>query len=203
MNRSTLALIFAASTLVPSGGATAAITIYNADLSGLQEVAPNASPGTGFGIVTIDDTALTMRVQVFFDNLIGNTTVAHIHCCAPVGSNAGVASQTPTFSGFPSGVTSGAYDQTFDMTLASSYNPAFVTAQGGTIGAAFVALTNGMAAGNTYLNIHSTFAPGGEIRGQLAAVPEPSTWAMLILGFGVAGMTLRQSRRTASVATTA
>lgn len=199
MNRSTLALIFAASTLVPSGGATAAITVYNANLSGLQEVAPNASPGTGFGIVTIDDTAFTMRVQVFFSGLIGNTTAAHIHCCAPVGSNAGVASQTPSFGGFPLGVTSGAYDQTFDMTLASSFNPAFVTAQGGSLGSAFVALTNGMAAGNTYLNIHSSFAGGGEIRGQLGAVPEPSTWAMLILGFGVAGMTLRRSRKTASV----
>lgn len=199
MNRSTLALIFAASTLVPAGGATAAVTIFNANLSGLQEVGPNASPGSGIGTVTVDDSAFTMRVQISFSGLIGNTTASHIHCCVPAGVNAGVATQVPTFGGFPLGVTSGTYDHTFDMTQASSYNPAFVTAHGGTAASAFTDLLAAMSAGNTYLNVHTSQFPGGEIRGQLAAVPEPSTWAMLILGFGAVGMTVRRSRRIASV----
>ena len=126
-----------------------------------------------------------MRVQMFFDDLLGLTTASHIHCCAPVGSNAGVASQLPTFSGFPSGVTSGTYDQTFDMTLASSYNAAFITAHGGTTAGAFADLFGGMLDGNAYLNIHTSQFGGGEIRGQLAAIPEPSTWAMMLVGFGV------------------
>lgn len=195
MNRTALALLVAASTLVPIGSATAATTVFNADLSGLQEVPPNASPGSGFGIVTIDDIALTMRVQITFEDLIGLTTASHIHCCAPVGVNVGVASQTPTFSGFPLGVTSGALDQTFDMTLASSYNAAFITAHGGTTATAFADLFDAMLAGNTYLNIHTSQFPGGEIRGQLAAVPEPSTWAMMLLGFGAVGAVFRRSRR--------
>ena len=195
MNRTALALLFAASTLVPIGSATAATTVFNADLSGLQEVPPNASPGSGFGIVTIDDTAFTMRVQITFEDLIGLTTASHIHCCAPVGSNAGMASQTPSFSGFPLGVTSGALDQTFDMTLASSYNAAFITAHGGTPVTAFADLFAAMLAGNTYLNIHTSQFPGGEIRGQLAAVPEPATWAMMLLGFGAVGAVFRRSRR--------
>ena len=43
-----------------------------------------------------------------------------------------VATGVPTFLGFPTGVTNGYYDHTFDLTLASSFNPAYVTANGGT-----------------------------------------------------------------------
>lgn len=199
MNRTALALIFAASTVLPASSAPA-IIIFNTNLSGLQEVAPNASPGTGTGVVTVDPNALTMRVQFSFSDLLGTTTAMHIHCCAPPGSNAIPATQTPTFVGSPLGVTSGTYDNTFDMTLASSYTGAFVTAHGGTTATAFADLFSAMRAGNTYLNIHTSQFGGGEIRGQLPAIPEPATWAMMLLGFGVAGMALRRSRRLAQAA---
>jgi hypothetical protein len=39
-----------------------------------------------------------------------------------------------------------------------------------------------VAADEAFLNIHSTFAPGGEIRGFLQAVPEPS--GLILLGIG-------------------
>jgi uncharacterized protein (TIGR03382 family) len=77
------------------------------------------------------------------------------------------------------------------MTLSSSYNPAFVTASGGTVALAEAALFAGMAANDTYLNIHTTVVPGGEIRGFLvAATPEPGTfvWA----GAVVAALVLRR-----------
>ncbi|TWT41068.1 CHRD domain protein [Phycisphaerae bacterium RAS1] len=38
-----------------------------------------------------------------------------------------------------------------------------------------------LLAGNIYVNIHTTVFPGGEIRGQLVKVPEPSTLALLSL----------------------
>jgi hypothetical protein len=82
-------------------------------------------------------------------------------------------------------VTSGSYDLTLDLTQASSYNPAFVTANGGTLASAEAALLLAMAEGKAYFNIHSTVVPGGEIRGFLA-VPEPS--AMLLLGSGLLGL---------------
>ena len=93
----------------------------------------------------------------------------HIHCCTAVAgtSTVGVATQTPSFSGFPLGVTSGTYSRTFDLTLASSFNPSFVTANGSSVAAAEAALVAGIANGKAYLNIHSSFAAGGEIRGFL------------------------------------
>jgi len=110
--------------------------------------------------------------------------------------NAGVATTTPTFAGFPLGVTSGSYDNTLDMTLSSSYNPSFVTAHGGIAGAeAF--LFAGIAAGQAYLNIHSQTFPGGEIRGQLTVdAPEPGTF--LFAGAVLAGFAIRRRRAARS-----
>jgi CHRD domain/PEP-CTERM motif len=98
------------------------------------------------------------------------------------------------------GVTSGIYNMTFDLTMASTYNPAFVTAEGGTVAGAEAALETALLAGETYINIHTTNFGGGEIRGFLAAVPEPATWAMMLIGFAGLGFAFRQSRRKVSFA---
>jgi len=145
--------------------------IYWASLSGSAEATPNNSPGTGMVLVTIDAGANTMRVQASFTGLLGNTTASHIHAStATAGTGAaGVATTLPTFTGFPTGVTSGTYDHTFDMLQASSYNPAYVTNNGGTPAAAFAALRTAINDGKSYLNIHSSMFPGGEIRGFLTA----------------------------------
>jgi hypothetical protein len=60
-------------------------------------------------------------------------------------------------------VTAGTSDSTLDLTLYSSYNAAFVTANT-TVAAAEATLTSGIADGRAYLNIHTTNFPGGEIR---------------------------------------
>ncbi|MFN8346896.1 MAG: CHRD domain-containing protein [Spirosomataceae bacterium] len=147
----------------------AQITIYTATLSGPAEAPPNASPGTGSVIVTVNTTLNTMRVQCTFSGLTGNTTASHIHAATTTANTgtAGVATQTPTFSGFPLGVTSGTYDQTFDMTLAASYNAAFITANGGSVTNAFAALKAALDANKAYFNIHTSTFGGGEIRGFL------------------------------------
>ena len=143
--------------------------VYWVTLSGPAEVPANNSPGTGKAVVTIDAVANTMRVQATFSGLMAGVTASHIHAptAVPGSGTAGVATTTPTFTGFPSGVTFGTYDNTFNMLLASSYNPAYVTANGGTPASAWIALRAAISAGRSYLNIHSTLFPGGEIRGFL------------------------------------
>jgi len=194
MSRSLL-VATAAAALLFTGQAQAATYVFEAVLSGANEVPPAATPGTGNARVTFDDVWNTMRVEASFSGLLGTTTAAHIHCCAPAGTNIGVATTTPTFTGFPGGVTSGSYDNTFDMTLASSYSGGFLTANGGSTGAAFAALFAGAKANQAYFNIHTTSFPGGEIRGQLSYVPEPGAWALMITGFGLAGVALRRRAR--------
>ncbi|MEO6032327.1 MAG: CHRD domain-containing protein [Burkholderiaceae bacterium] len=195
-----IAALLAAGVLVSTMSTLASaqpVVEYRATLSGAAEAPPNASPGAGQVTLTLDQSGPTsmLRVQASFSDLSGPVTAAHIHCCtATAGAGtAGVATQVPTFVGFPA-TTTGSYDQTFDMGLAASYNPSFVTGHGGTLALAFADLMAGLNTGQAYFNIHTANYPGGEIRGFLTAVPEPGTYAMLALGLvAVAGMA-RQRR---------
>ena len=185
MARASAAFLALFAFLIAHAASAAPITV-RAFLDGPSEATPNASPGTGTALVTFDSVAHTMQVDVSFADLIGTTTAAHIHCCIAPPGVAGVASQTPSFVGFPLGVTGGTYSELFDMTLASSFNPAFVTGNGGTVAAAEAALFAGLLAGTAYFNIHTTAFPAGEIRGFfLEVVPEPEPLALFALGLAV------------------
>jgi hypothetical protein len=196
---------FLLTVVLPAPAGWAATTVLSANLIGANEVPPVSSPGTGTAIVTLDTIAQTLTVQEAFSGLLTGTTASHIHCCLPSpfmpGVNEIVATQVPFFPGFPLGVTSGTYGpMTFDLTNMNSYNPAFITAHGGTVAGAEAALETALVMGETYINIHTTGNPGGEIRGFLAAVPEPSTWAMMLIGFAGLGFAFRRSRRKVSFA---
>jgi hypothetical protein len=179
MTRALALTLLAVAIMGAPRAACADVIVFLASLDGPTE--PTNSPGTGKAEVDFDTTTDMMRVRVNFTGLLAGVTASHIHAATatPGTGTAEVATTVPTFPGFPSNVTSGSYDHTLDMTMASSYNPAFVTDHGGTIPSAEAALLASLKAGTSYLNIHTTLNPGGEIRGFLFAVPEPSSLVLL------------------------
>ena len=170
---------------------------YLATLDGASESPSNASTGTGSAIIDFDPVLHSLYIQFDFSDLLGTTTAAHIHgpTAAPGTGTAGVMTQTPSFVGFPLGVSSGTYSSTFDTSLLSSWNPAFITAHGGTTLGAEGALDQSLASGTAYLNIHSSVFPGGEIRGFLMPQPVPEPATVLLLGGGFAGLVCYRRKR--------
>lgn len=154
--------------------------VFVADLRGASENPPVASPGSGSALVLFDAGFQTMSVRTAFSGVTTPTVDAHIHCCVTPDLNAGVAVGFRP-AGFPLGVTAGEFSSNFDLNNVATYNPPFVTANGGTAASARTALINGTQGGLAYVNIHTTGFPGGEIRGQLVASSELSPQAYSLL----------------------
>lgn len=163
---------------------------YSVTLDGPSD--GTTSPGTGFGMVTYDNAAHTLLLQITFGGLVTTgtgVTATHIHAATvnPFTGTTGVATVQPVLPGFPTGVRGLTnYSGTLDLTQTGSWNAAYINNNGGTTAGAEAALAAAMGAGKAYWNIHSSTSAGGEIRGFLVAVPEPSTLAYL--AFGIAGL---------------
>ena len=189
-------VVFAASCILLSSASFAVPITYITSLSGAAESPPNPSLGTGSSVVVYDAAAHSLAVSVVFSGLSGLTTMSHIHCCTttPGTGTAMVATETPSFPNLPLGVTAGSFTESFDLTLATIWNPAFITASGGTVAAAEAVFAAGLAADTSYLNIHTTVVPGGEIRGFLTAAPEPASIALLTAGLLGVAAALKRAR---------
>src|SRR4051795_6871514 len=130
---------------------------------------PTSSLGTGYGTALYDNITHLLTLDANFSGLDTNastgTTASHIHAATtlPFQGTAGVATQTPSFVGFPLNVYSGTFHSVLDLSQASSWNPSYVSANGGTPATAEVAFASALATGRSYWNIHSGKFPGGEI----------------------------------------
>jgi hypothetical protein len=120
---------------------------FQTTLLGTEEVPANRSTATGFGSVVLSTDQSTITVNMSFAGLTAPATASHIHGPAGPGTNTSVVFP---FTGVPAATSGTIPEQSFAITPTQlGY------------------LTNGLL----YMNVHNTNFPGGEIRGQLTAVP--------------------------------
>lgn len=169
-------------------GAQAITFQFNASLSGASEVPASGATGTGLATLFYNDNNSVLTTDDSFSftlgafGLSGPVIGAHIHA-APVGVNGPVV-----------------------VNLANS--PFLALNSGGTLliggtnvlppTSSFLTL---LQAGLGYINVHTGLNPGGELRGQLthvSAVPEPSTYMMLLAGLGLIGVMVRNRAKNRS-----
>jgi len=146
----------------------------DAKLSSYQEVPALSTPGHGTFRASIDEKASEIRYELTFGDLESNATQSHIHfenrtntgpvivfLCSNLGNGPAGTQACPAAGG----------------TISGTIRPADVL--GGPGGSAvginngeFAELVRAIRAGATYVNVHSTTRPTGEIRAQLGGKRE-------------------------------
>ena len=182
MNKILSVAMLAAGLALPmvSGAVT---KVYTLNLDSSQEVPANLSPAVGSAQITVNDTADTISFVLTAFTLQGAFGNAHIHGQAMPGSNADVVF----------GLLSNA-DAAGQVMVGSFAIPNSYALVGSNKATTFADAINA-APWMFYVNLHTSAFPGGEIRGQLAPVPEPSTYAMLLGGLAVVGFLASRRRR--------
>lgn len=121
-----------------------AATGFSATLDNAQTVGtcPGGSAGAGMGVFILNDAETELSYNITFAGLSGPVNLAHFHN-APAGAN-GAAVRALTTTSPIVGV--------WKSTDAQPLTPDMVTE---------------LKAGRLYINLHTDYCPGGEIRGQI------------------------------------
>jgi len=140
--------------------------VLRADLTGFEEVLPVSTTGNGQLRLLIYPDRTTISYELSYAGLQADATQAHIHfgqpavnggisvfLCSNLGNGPAGTQACPLRSGTVSGV----------ITAASVLGPDAQGIAPGEIDALVEALREQL----TYVNVHSTRWPGGEIRGQI------------------------------------
>jgi len=180
----------AAMTLTASA-AQGEIVQYSAVLNGASESPANSSPATGSAVFDYDTVTHSLTISITFSGLVGTTTVAGVHAgtvLSPGNQTTGVAY---FMDGWSTGLQSGSYTSTIDLSSPASYNPEYLAAHGGTTAGAIPDIITAMGNGSAYLNLRTTAYPDGEIRGFIYQVPAPGMLALI----GMCGVLTGRRRR--------
>ena len=131
-----IALLFGAANGIPA--AQAETIQLKADLTGANEIPPNASPASGNAVATLDTDTKLLTWTVTYADLTGPALGAHFHGPSEPGKNAGIALPFKTVQSPIEGTATLTENQAADL-----------------------------LSGKWYANIHTAANPGGELRGQM------------------------------------
>jgi hypothetical protein len=131
-----IALLFGAANGIPA--AQAETIQLKADLTGANEIPPNASPASGEAVATLDTDTKLLTWTVTYADLTGPALGAHFHGPSEPGKNAGIALPFKTVQSPIEGTATLTENQAADL-----------------------------LSGKWYANIHTAANPGGELRGQM------------------------------------
>jgi CHRD domain/PEP-CTERM motif len=188
--------------------ANAVVYQFNASLNGANEIGtPSSATATGVATLfydtlntasLLDDTySFSMAVFGLSGGSAGKAANAfHIHGAATAAENGPVRVSLDNpllFTSLNSGSIllvggSGVAVPAIPATASSSLN----------VGYPAMSFLDMLQGGLGYVNVHTTLNPSGAVRGQLlqvAVVPEPETYALMLAGLGLVGALARRRKR--------
>ena len=208
----TLCRFLAFATLTLPLAVNATTYTFNASLAGANEVPGSGSTATGsailsyndFGSLSMADDTYTFSMTV--TGLLGTPTAFHIHGAATTVENAPFrvaldGSFPPFVSSFAGGTLvvggTAAGTSIIGGTGDGGYMLPATPVSGTNAGHLSMSFLSMLTSGLAYVNVHSTFTPTGEVRGQLlqvAVVPEPETYGMLLAGLALIGVIVERRK---------
>lgn len=140
--------------------------VAHADLVGAQENPLISTEANGHFHAVVDTVAGTITWTLRYDALEGNVTQAHVHI-GQRGVNGGISFfMCSNLPNPPAGTQVCPVPPAEISGVITAENIIGPIGQGIPV-AAFAEVVGHMRDGNSYANVHSSVAPGGEIRGQL------------------------------------